>query len=86
MNILHRFLSALAWLQVFVSPTILGLILGVLSWLYMPEWWGLGIGLLVALLGSGIGIRLAEKARRYSGTIEFMSRTRSHPELRQEEK
>ncbi|PJJ54883.1 hypothetical protein [Hymenobacter chitinivorans] len=86
MNILHRFLATATWVQIFISPFILGLVLGALSWYYLPEWWGLGLGILGALLGGGAGIWLAEKARRSTGTIEFMSRTRSHPELRHEEK
>ena len=86
MNIFHRFLSAAAWVQLFISPFLLGLGLGMLNWYYLPAPWGVALGGLVAVLGGGTGIRLAEKARRSAGTIEFMSRTRSHPELRHEEK
>ncbi|GAB3636948.1 2-oxo-4-hydroxy-4-carboxy-5-ureidoimidazoline decarboxylase [Hymenobacter arcticus] len=34
-------------------------------------------------LGLIVGIRLAEKARRQTGTVAFISRIRAHPELRE---
>ena len=85
MKFIERLLSVLAWLQIFISPTFIGAISGGLIWLAMRGAWGIGLGTAVAIAGAVVGIAFAEKARRGKGTIEFMSRTIAHPELREKE-
>ena len=85
MRIIKWFLPSLAWIQIFVSPAIIGTSLGVIVWLIMRNAWGLSLAIIIALFGCSVGIALAEKARRSQGTIEFMSRNSAHPELRQDE-
>ena len=86
MKIIEWLLSSLAWLQIFISPAIIGAILGVIIWLNTRNAWGLSMAVIIALIGCGVGIAFAEKARRGKGTIEFMSRNIAHPELREKEK
>ena len=86
MKFIERLLSALAWLQIFISPAIIGAITGVLIWLALRSLWGICLGAVVALIGCAAGIAFAEKARRNKGTIEFMARNIGHPELRENEK
>ena len=85
MKIIEWLLSVLAWLQIFISPAIIGIVLGVIIWLNMRNVWGLSAAILIALIGCGIGIAFAEKARRNKGTIEFMARNIAHPELREKD-
>ncbi|GAB3737078.1 hypothetical protein GCM10027594_17920 [Hymenobacter agri] len=85
MKIIEWFLSSLAWLQIFISPTVIGAILGVIIWLNMRNAWGLNSAVIIALIGCGVGIAFAEKARCDKGTIEFMARNIAHPELREKE-
>jgi disulfide bond formation protein DsbB len=85
MKIIEQLLSSLAWLQIFISPAIIGAFFGVIIWLNMRNAWGLSAAIIIALIGCGIGIAFAEKARRGKGTIEFMPRNTAHPELREKE-
>jgi hypothetical protein len=85
MQFIERLLSLLAWLQILISPAIIGSIIGLIIWLSMRNNWGLGLAMLSALAGCSAGIAFADKARRSKGTIEFMSRTIAHPELRGKE-
>ena len=86
MKIIERLLSALAWLQIFISPAIIGAIAGVAIWLALRGLLGVILGLIAGLSGCISGIVFAEKARLGKGTIEFMSRITAHPELREKEK
>jgi FtsH-binding integral membrane protein len=85
MQIIEWLLSALAWLQIFISPVIIGVILGLIIWLNIRNAWGLSAAIIIALIGCRLGIAFAEKARRSKGTIEFMSRNIAHPELLEKE-
>lgn len=85
MKIIEWLLSSLAWLQIFISPAIIGVALGVIIWLNMRNVWGLSAAVIIALIGCGLGIAFAEKARRNKGTIEFMARNIAHPELGEKE-
>lgn len=85
MKIIERLPSAMAWLQIFSSPAIIGAILGVILWVNMRNVWGLSAAIITALIGCSLGIAFAEKARRGKGVIEFMARNIAHPELREKE-
>ncbi|MBO2009573.1 hypothetical protein [Hymenobacter negativus] len=83
MKFIEWLLSALAWLQIFISPFIIGIIGGGIVWLIWRDLCGVALASTVVLFGCINGIVFAEKARRSKGTIEFMSRTIAHPELRE---
>ena len=85
MKLIEWFLSSLAWLQIFVSPAIIGAFIGLVIWLNMRNAWGLSAAIILAIIGCGVGIAFAEKARWGKGTVEFMSRNIAHPELREKE-
>ncbi|MCC3153843.1 hypothetical protein Q3A66_13020 [Hymenobacter sp. BT770] len=86
MKIIERLLSVLGWLQIFISPAIIGAVTGAFIWLALRGSLGIVLGLSMGILGCFAGSVFAEKARRGKGTIEFMSRTIAHPELREKEK
>ncbi|MDQ2772881.1 MAG: hypothetical protein M3Y54_20545 [Bacteroidota bacterium] len=83
MKFIERLLLVLAWLQIAVSPGIIGGVAGVFIWLMLRGFWGIALGASVSLVGVIIGIAFAEKARRDKGTIEFIARNIAHPELQE---
>ncbi|MBD2721746.1 hypothetical protein [Hymenobacter armeniacus] len=85
MKLIERLLSVLAWLQIFISPALIGIIVGAAIWLIIKGTWGIILAAVTVAAGVIAGIAFAEKARRAKGTIEFMSRLIAHPELREKE-
>ena len=81
MKFIERLLSAVAWLQIFVSPVVIGAITGGIIWLALRGSRGIVLGAASVLIGCVAGIAFAEKARKGKGTIEFISRNIAHPEL-----
>ncbi|WP_223651543.1 2-oxo-4-hydroxy-4-carboxy-5-ureidoimidazoline decarboxylase [Hymenobacter psoromatis] len=77
-----RLVAAVAWLEIAASPTLIGVAAGSLLAPALGGAVGVGTGAAVAGLGLIAGIRLAEKARRQTGTVAFISRIRAYPELR----
>ena len=82
---LKNLTSFFAWLQIMVSPSLVGMIVGSLAWLGLRGVPGVVIGSGCAALGVGLGIWWAEKARKGKGTVEFVSRIRRHPELHEQD-
>ena len=82
---LKNLTSFFAWLQIMVSPSLVGVIVGGLAWLGLKGVPGIVVGSACAALGVGLGIWWAEKARKGKGTVAFVSRIRSHPELHEKD-
>ena len=83
---LKNLTSFFAWLQIMVSPSLVGVIVGGLAWLGLKGVPGIVVGSACAALGVGLGIWWAEKARKGKGTIEFVSRIRSHSEWQEQDR
>lgn len=71
-----------AGLQIVASPLIVGIILGFLVYLAVRGTAGVILGSLVVLAGLVVGIIWATKVWRKHGTMSFMSRLLSFPEMR----
>ena len=69
------------WLEIAVSPALIGIILGCVIYFNVERPFGLGFGIAVAALGIVVGIIWATKVWRKRGTIRFLSRTMATPEL-----
>jgi hypothetical protein len=82
---LKNLTSFFAWLQIMVSPSLVGVIVGGLAWLGLKGVLGVVVGSGCAALGIWLGIWWAEKARKEKGTVEFVSRIRSHPEWQKQD-
>lgn len=82
MSLADRLVAAVAWLEIAASPTLIGVAVGSLAALALSGTVGVGVGVAAAVLGLTAGIMLAEKARRQTGTVAFISRLQAHPELR----
>ena len=78
---LKNLTSFFAWLQIMVSPCLLGALLGATAWWVIQDRPGVIVAGVCTVGGIGLGVWWAEKARRGKGTVEFMARTRRHPEL-----
>jgi hypothetical protein len=69
------------WVQIMLSPTLGGLALGGLFYLYRPDIIGIIGGTSIAIIGLVIGIIWATKVKKKYGTIWFVSRIMATPEL-----
>jgi hypothetical protein len=77
----EKLTSLFAWLQIALSPIVLGIILGVVLYFALPEGMGLLFGFIVTIAGFVLGVMWAERARKKVGTVEYMARTMATPEL-----
>ncbi len=66
---------------ILLSPTLIGLTLGGLYYLYSPDYFGKIIGLALVVLGLLAGILWAVTVKKKHGTIWFISRVMATPEL-----
>jgi hypothetical protein len=80
-NFLKNTIETISWLQIAVSPFLIGLGFGVFFYFKYPTKSGLIIGLIFTLLGLLIGIVWASKIKKTKGTTAFMSQLMATPEL-----
>lgn len=69
------------WLQIVLSPTLLGIAFGCGIYHNFQNQIGMVSGILIAFIGLIIGIIWATKKYKTTGTIEFLSRISSSPDL-----
>ena len=74
------------WIQIVLSPTLLGIGFGFGIYYYIPNRNGMMLGILIAVIGFIIGIIWATKKFKTTGTIHFLSRISATPELDKIEK
>ena len=75
----------IGWIQIALSPTLFGLIIGFIVYYNFENIYGLLIAIIIALLGLIFGVILANKKFKTSGTIHFLSRVSATPELDKDE-
>ncbi|MGL2962708.1 hypothetical protein ACSVH2_02675 [Flavobacterium sp. RSB2_4_14] len=71
----------IGWMQIMISPSLIGLVIGFLVYYNIPNTIGFIICCSIALLGIFIGVKLATKKFKTSGTVDFVSRVHASPEL-----
>lgn len=64
-----------------LTPTLIGIVLGGLFYLYSPNNIGKIVGITISLVGLIIGINWASRIKKKYGTIWFVSRIMATPEL-----
>ncbi len=70
------------WLQIMISPTLIGAVLGVVVYFNHQSAIGKVVGISISVLGLLIGIVWATKIfKSKKGTVWFMSRVMATPEL-----
>jgi hypothetical protein len=73
--------EVVGWIQIVLSPTLLGIAFGFGIYYNFPNLTGMIIGILIIVIGLIIGIVLATKKFKTTGTIHFLSRISATPEL-----
>ena len=69
------------WIQIVLSPTLLGIGFGFGIYYFFPNLTGMILGILFVIIGFIIGIIWATKKFKTTGTIHFLSRISATPEL-----
>ena len=69
------------WIQIVLSPTLIGIVLGYSLYYYYPNNNVLIVSILIAVIGFIIGLFWATKKFKTTGTINFLSRISATPEL-----
>lgn len=78
----EKFTEGIAWIQIVLSPTLIGIIAGIFVGLAGSP----GFGIVIGLLGLVVGIFLAIRVSRKEGASQFVSRIMATPELDEKEK
>lgn len=78
--------EVVGWIQIVLSPTLIGIGFGFGIYYYCPNRIGIIFGILIAVIGFIIGIIWATKKFKTTGTIHFLSRISATPELDELEK
>jgi hypothetical protein len=75
----------IGWVEIMISPTLIGGMVGVGVYFYFENLTGKVIGISIAAIGLLIGVIWATKIfKSKKGTIHFMSRISATPELDKE--
>lgn len=77
----NKFTEGIAWLQIAASPTLIGVIIGVVIGMAGNP----GLGIVVGLLGLIVGIVWASRVSKREGASQFMSGIMATPELDEKE-
>lgn len=80
-RILEVIVESIGWLQIMISPFLLGIVIAAFIYFTNPSIWRLIIGIIIVIIGLVAGIALANKQWYGKGTIWFLSRTMATPEL-----
>lgn len=77
----ERIIEIVGWIQIVLSPTLIGIVFGLGIYYNFPTDLGMICGTLIAIIGLIIGIIWATKKFKSTGTIHFLSRLSAIPEL-----
>jgi hypothetical protein len=69
------------WIQIVLSPTLIGIGIGFAVYYNFPNLNGMIIGISFAIIGTILGIIWATKKYKTTGTMDFLSRISSTPDL-----
>jgi membrane protein YdbS with pleckstrin-like domain len=79
MSLMDRVMEIIYWIQIFLSPFLISIIVAVIAYFNIPDNYWLPIGILIT--GASVGIILAERIRRKYGTTTYMGRIRGNSEF-----
>jgi F0F1-type ATP synthase assembly protein I len=80
-KVLESITEIFGWIQIVFSPTIIGVGLGFIIYSHFQNTTGLIFGIIISLIGFIIGIVLANKKYKTTGTVRFLSRISATPEI-----
>ncbi len=81
MNVFEWLTSIIAWVQIVLSPTLFGCIVGFFIYKNYSNIYGLITGIVIALSGLIVGVIFATRVWKKRGTVEFISIVDASPEL-----
>lgn len=83
---LENISEIIGWFQIAISPTLIGVLIGIFIYYSNPSSERMIFGILVGIIGLIVGIVFATKIyKSKKGTIWFLSRTSASPELDEKE-
>ena len=80
-KILENIIELIGWVQIMISPILISSFIGFIIYYNFQNTLGLVISFILIAIGLYLGIRLANKKYKSTGTIDFLSRIHSSPEL-----
>ena len=80
-KIFGTLVEIVGWIQIVLSPTLIGIGIGFAVYYNFPNLNGIIIGISVAIIGTIFGIIWATKKYKTTGTMDFLSRISSTPDL-----
>lgn len=73
--------EVLGWMQIAVSPFLIGLVIGFFVYISIQSFFSLILGIIISIIGLIIGIVLATKIMKTKGTVNFLSKLMSNKEF-----
>jgi F0F1-type ATP synthase assembly protein I len=80
-KIFEKITELIGWLQIAISPTLLGFGIGCIVYYNFQNSTGLILGIVISIIGLICGIVLATNKFKTTGTVQFLSRVSAAPEL-----
>jgi F0F1-type ATP synthase assembly protein I len=80
-KIFHYFTETIGWIQLFLSPFLLSIILAFLVHHNVKSTTGLFLSIGILIIGFILGIYMATKIWKKTGTISFLSRISETPDI-----
>ncbi|TRW89353.1 hypothetical protein [Flavobacterium sp. GT3R68] len=80
-KIFEKITELIGWLQIAISPTLLGFGIGCIVYYNFQNSIGFIIGIVISIIGLVCGIVLATTKFKTTGTVHFLSRIMATPEL-----
>ncbi len=77
----HTVMEVVGWLQIALSPSLLGLFIATVVYFSNPSTTTLIVSLVIFISGIILGVYFATKIWKTKGTVWFMSRIMATPEL-----
>ncbi|WP_312822633.1 hypothetical protein [Epilithonimonas sp.] len=85
-NIFEETTEIIGWIEIFLSPFLIGLVLATIIYFSFDSIFATIISILITILGTLVGVKIAGKIyNSKEGTIHFVSRVSASPELDEEE-
>lgn len=81
LNLLEYISEIVGWIQIFISPLIVGSIIGTIVYYFKQDTFGLIIGGIVCFVGFIFGIILANRSWKNGGTVNFLSKVISTSDI-----
>ena len=80
-KIFGTLVEIVGWIQIVLSPTLIGIGIGFAVYYNFPNLNGMIIGISIAIIGTILGMIWATKKYKTTGTMDFLSRISSTPDL-----